>query len=108
MSLSLGHGGQDAEDRGTVGVRPAPEQLGKLALPLQSGEEDSVVFMLWGGPAQKKAALVDATRHMIVRSAHPSPLSARHGFFGSKPFSAANKALRAAGKAAIDWQIPDR
>jgi len=71
-------------------------------------EEDSVVFMLWGGPAQKKAALVDTTRHVIVRSAQPTPLPARHGCFGSKPFSAANAALRAAGKAAIDWKIPDR
>ena len=70
-------------------------------------EEESVVFMLWGGPAQKKASLVDTDRHAIVRSAHPSPLSAHHGFFDSKPFSAANQTLRAARKAAIDWQIPD-
>jgi uracil-DNA glycosylase len=70
-------------------------------------KEDPVVFLLWGGYAQKKIKLIDTDRHKIVQSAHPSPLSARSGFFGSKPFSAVNEALRAAGKAPIDWQIPD-
>lgn len=68
---------------------------------------DPVVFVLWGAPAQKKIALIDTTRHTIIKSAHPSPLSARNGFFGSKPFSQINAALRAAGKPEIDWQIPD-
>ena len=68
---------------------------------------DPVVFVLWGAPAQKKLALIDTTRHAIVQSAHPSPLSARNGFFGSKPFSKINAALRAAGKPEIDWQLPD-
>ncbi|HEU5369010.1 MAG TPA: uracil-DNA glycosylase [Ktedonobacterales bacterium] len=68
---------------------------------------DPVVFVLWGAPAQKKLALIDTTRHMIVQSAHPSPLSARNGFFGSKPFSKINAALRSAGKPEIDWQLPD-
>ncbi len=66
-----------------------------------------VVFVLWGGYAQKKASLVDTSRHTIIQSAHPSPLSARNGFFGSKPFSKINAALRAAGEPEIDWQIPD-
>jgi uracil-DNA glycosylase len=70
-------------------------------------KEDPVVFLLWGGYAQKKIKLIDTDRHKIVQSAHPSPLSARSGFFGSKPFSAVNEALRAAGKPPIDWQIPD-
>jgi uracil-DNA glycosylase len=65
-----------------------------------------VVFVLWGGPAQKKIALVDTKRHVIVKGAHPSPLSASRGFFGSKPFSAINRALEANGRAPIDWQIP--
>ena len=71
-------------------------------------EKDSpVVFVLWGNHAQKKLNLIDTNRHVIVQSAHPSPLSAKNGFFGSKPFSAINRALRDAGKPEIDWQIPD-
>ena len=66
-----------------------------------------VVFVLWGGPAQKKISLIDTRRHVIVQSAHPSPLSARAGFFGSKPYSKINAALRAAGKPEIEWQLPD-
>ncbi len=69
---------------------------------------DRVVFVLWGAYARKKAPLVDETRHVIIQSAHPSPLSAANGFFGSRPFSKINAALRAAGKPEIDWQIPDR
>ena len=67
-----------------------------------------VVFVLWGKPAQKKIPLIDTTRHPIVTGAHPSPLSAKNGFFGSRPFSTINRHLRDAGKPAIDWQIPDR
>jgi uracil-DNA glycosylase len=66
-----------------------------------------VVFVLWGGYAQKKAALVDTARHMIIQSAHPSPLSARNGFFGSRPYSKINAALAQAGKPPIQWQIPN-
>ncbi|HEV2661496.1 MAG TPA: uracil-DNA glycosylase [Ktedonobacteraceae bacterium] len=72
-----------------------------------NAREDPVVFVLWGGYAQKKRALIDTARHTIIQSAHPSPLSAHNGFFGSKPFSAINAALRAAGKPEIDWQLPD-
>jgi uracil-DNA glycosylase len=72
-----------------------------------SEREAPLVFVLWGAYAHKKASLIDAARHTIIRSAHPSPLSARSGFFGSKPFSAIDAALRAYGKPAIDWQIPD-
>lgn len=68
---------------------------------------DPVVFILWGGYAQKKAAHVDTTRHIIIKSAHPSPLSAHNGFFGSRPFSATNQALQDAGKSPIDWQLPE-
>ncbi|QBD81547.1 uracil-DNA glycosylase [Ktedonosporobacter rubrisoli] len=72
-----------------------------------SAREDPVVFVLWGGYAQKKKALIDTSRHTIIQAAHPSPLSARNGFFGSRSFSAINMALREQGKAEIDWQIPD-
>jgi len=70
-------------------------------------KRDPVVFVLWGAYAQKKAKLVDTSRHTVIQSAHPSPLSARTGFFGSRPFSAINEALRRHGKPAIDWQLPD-
>jgi uracil-DNA glycosylase len=66
-----------------------------------------VVFVLWGGYAQKKAALVDTARHSIIQSAHPSPLSARNGFFGSRPYSKINAVLAQAGKPPIQWQIPN-
>lgn len=68
---------------------------------------DPVVFVLWGGYAKKKLKLIDTNRHIVIQSAHPSPLSAHNGFFGSKPFSAINSALRSCGKPEIDWQIPD-
>ncbi len=70
-------------------------------------KEDPVIFVLWGAYAQKKIALIDTNKHLIIKSAHPSPLSARHGFFGSRPFSQINKALRAAHQPQIQWQIPD-
>lgn len=66
-----------------------------------------VIFVLWGSYAQKKEKLIDLERHIVIKSAHPSPLSARRGFFGSRPFSTINKALAAAGKPEIDWRIPD-
>jgi uracil-DNA glycosylase len=68
---------------------------------------DRVVFVLWGGHAQKKRPLIEGGNHVIVESAHPSPLSAKNGFFGSRPFSKINAALREAGKPEIDWQLPD-
>lgn len=71
-----------------------------------SAQPEPVVFILWGKPAQKKEGLIDATRHTILKSAHPSPLSASTGFFGSRPFSQANAALRAAGRPESDWQLP--
>ena len=69
-------------------------------------KSDPVVFVLWGGHAQKKEKLIDGRRHTILKCAHPSPLSARSGFFGSKPYSRINDALRAAGRREIDWRLP--
>jgi len=71
-----------------------------------SARERPVVFVLWGGYAGRKAAFVDATRHTILRAAHPSPLSAHNGFFGSRPFSRINALLRSSGSPEIDWCIP--
>lgn len=70
-----------------------------------SEKTEPVVFVLWGAHAQKKRALIDETRHTIIASAHPSPLSAKAGFFGSKPYSKVNAALEAAGKKTIDWTL---
>ena len=64
-----------------------------------------VVFVLWGAYARKKKSLIDTTRHTVIESAHPSPLSAHNGFFGSKPFSRTNTTLRAAGLSDIDWRL---
>lgn len=72
-----------------------------------NAKSDPVVFVLWGGNARKKMGLIDQSRHLVIASAHPSPLSAYRGFFGSRPFSRINAALKAAGKTEIDWQIPD-
>ena len=69
--------------------------------------EDPVIFILWGGNARAKKSLIDASRHFIIESPHPSPLSAHNGFFGSKPFSRANAILQQLGKTPIDWQIPN-
>ncbi len=69
---------------------------------------ERVVFVLWGGYARKKKALIDTARHVIIESAHPSPLSAHNGFFGSRPFSRANEALAAAGRDPVDWCLPTR
>lgn len=73
-----------------------------------SAKDEPVVFILWGAAARKKKALIDRQRHTIVESAHPSPLSAHNGFFGSRPFSKTNAALEAAGRTPIDWRIPPR
>jgi uracil-DNA glycosylase len=70
-------------------------------------EDKPIIFVLWGGYAQKKIDLIDTSRHQVIQSAHPSPLSARRGFFGSRPFSRINNILRAADSKPIDWQIPD-
>lgn len=71
-----------------------------------SDRSDPAVFVLWGAYARRKAKLIDGGRHQIIEGVHPSPLSARRGFFGSRPFSRINRALRAAGRPEIDWQIP--
>jgi uracil-DNA glycosylase len=66
------------------------------------------VFILWGASARRKRALVDTSRHVVIESPHPSPLSAHRGFFGSRPFSRANEALVAAGREPVDWRLePD-
>jgi uracil-DNA glycosylase len=65
----------------------------------------NIVFILWGGYAQKKGASIDAKRHLVIKSPHPSPLSAYRGFFGSRPFSRTNQYLQSIGKSPINWQL---
>ncbi|MEL7708090.1 uracil-DNA glycosylase [Citromicrobium bathyomarinum] len=74
-----------------------------------AAREQPAVFILWGSHAQKKASRIaelnEPTRHCVIRSPHPSPLSAHRGFFGSKPFSRANAFLEQVGLGPVDWQI---
>jgi uracil-DNA glycosylase len=70
-----------------------------------AGSESPKAFLLWGAQAQKKAPMIDATRHLVLTAPHPSPLSARRGFFDCKHFSKANAFQAANGQAAIDWQL---
>lgn len=83
------------------------EQFTDAVIRAVNDKPDRVVFVLWGAYARKKAALINRMKHVIIESAHPSPLSAANGFFGSKPFSKINAALRAASRPEIDWQIPN-
>lgn len=71
-----------------------------------NAKPERVVFILWGSSARQKKALVDTSRHVVIESPHPSPLSAHRGFFGSRPFSRTNRALEEAGRTPIDWQLP--
>ena len=71
-----------------------------------SDQDRPVVFILWGSKAKKKRELIDTDRHAVVEGYHPSPLSARYGFFGSKPFSKVNAHLTQMGHEPIDWQLP--
>ncbi|MEO5679435.1 MAG: uracil-DNA glycosylase [Acidimicrobiales bacterium] len=70
-----------------------------------NAKPERVVFVLWGAAARRKRALVDQDRHVVLESAHPSPLSATGGFFGSRPFSRANAALAAVGREPVDWRL---
>ena len=73
---------------------------------LIDSELQGVVFILWGSYAQRKAAHVDAKKHLLLSAPHPSPFSASRGFFGSRPFSQANDWLKSHGKSPINWQLP--
>ena len=70
-----------------------------------SEQKENVVFILWGGNARSKKALIDTSKHFIIESAHPSPLSAYNGFFGSKPFSRTNAYLQSNNLQPIDWNL---
>ena len=81
------------------------ERFTDKVIEVVNEECENVVFILWGSYAQKKGASIDTARHMVIKSPHPSPLSAYRGFFGSKPFSRTNAYLEAHGKTPINWQL---
>lgn len=83
------------------------EQFTDEIIKAVNQEREGVVFMLWGSYAQKKSIMIDSSRHLILKSVHPSPLSAYRGFFGCGHFSAANHYLQERGVKPIDWQLPD-
>jgi uracil-DNA glycosylase len=79
------------------------EQFTDQVVRILADQTIHLVFILWGSYAQKKGAVIDGRKHLIIRSAHPSPLSAHRGFFGSKPFSKTNQYLRQHGNNPIKW-----
>jgi len=81
------------------------EEFTDAAVRVLSEQDRPMVYILWGRAAQKKASMISNPKHLVLRSPHPSPLSAYHGFFGSRPFSKTNAYLEECGLAPIDWQI---
>lgn len=81
------------------------EQFTDAAIRVLNEQDRPMVFILWGRPAQAKAAMLDNKKHLILKAPHPSPLSAYRGFFGSRPFSQTNYFLTQNGLDPIDWQI---
>jgi uracil-DNA glycosylase len=82
------------------------ERFTDAIIRLVNARAEPVVFLLWGAYAQKKAAFVDASRHLVLKAAHPSPLSAHNGFLGCRHFSQANAFLDGKGLAPINWTLP--
>lgn len=82
------------------------ERFTDRVISLLNEREQPIVFILWGRHAQEKRSLITSSRHLIIESPHPSPFSANRGFFGSRPFSRANRFLEENGWGAIDWRIP--
>ncbi len=81
------------------------EQFTDAAIKKLSDKRENLVFILWGRYAQNKEALIDNSKHLILKAAHPSPFSAYNGFFGCKHFSKTNEYLRSKGIQQIDWRI---
>ena len=81
------------------------EQFTDRIIQLLNERQEPIAFILWGAPARKKKKMITNPKHFIVESAHPSPLSAYNGFFGSRPFSKVNAFLESVGKQPINWQI---
>ena len=84
------------------------EEFTDAAILALNKQDRPIVFILWGRPAQMKEKMLNNPNHLILKAAHPSPLSAHNGFFGSRPFSQTNTFLEQHGLAPIDWQIENR
>ena len=82
------------------------ERFTDRVVSLLNEQKSGLVFMLWGSYAQKKGAMIDRGKHLVLQSPHPSPLSASRGFFGNRHFSGANTYLLGQGREAVDWQLP--
>lgn len=81
------------------------EQFTDSVVDALNAREKPMVFLLWGANAQAKQALITSPQHLIIKTPHPSPLSATRGFFGSKPFSRTNHFLQQSGQSPIDWEL---
>jgi uracil-DNA glycosylase len=97
MSVKAGQ----ANSHKKIGWQPFTNHI----ISLLNEREASVIFILWGSDAQQKAELITHKQHHVIQSVHPSPLSSYRGFFGSKPFSKANRFLTENGESPIEWQI---
>lgn len=84
------------------------ENFTDRAIKALNDQREHIAFVLWGAYAQKKGAFIDRTKHLVIESVHPSPLSAHRGFFGSKPFSRINQYLEQTGQEPIDWALPHK
>ncbi len=82
------------------------EQFTDVVIDKLNTHGEQIVFLLWGSHAHKKGQFIDTSKHCVLKSVHPSPLSAYRGFFGCKHFSKANKYLANHGKTPINWQLP--
>jgi uracil-DNA glycosylase len=81
------------------------ENFTDAAIQALNRDREGIIFLLWGKPAQEKGKIIDGSKHIVLRAAHPSPLSAHNGFFGCKHFSRVNEELEKQGLAPIDWQV---
>jgi uracil-DNA glycosylase len=83
------------------------ERFTDAVISAVNAKSEPVIFLLWGSYAQKKAAFVDGTRHLVLKAAHPSPLSAHNGFLGCRHFSKANAFLEQHARPPINWSLPE-
>lgn len=93
----------EANSHATIGWQIFTDRI----ISLLNDSDAPIAFLLWGANARRKKELITNKKHLILESAHPSPLSAYRGFFGSRPFSKINAFLRDVGRSPIDWTIPE-
>lgn len=101
LNTSLTVRSGQADSHKTIGWEYFTDRI----ISVLNDREEPIVFILWGKNAQSKVRIINNPRHYLIKSVHPSPLSAHRGFFGSKPFSKTNEYLASIGKEPIDWQI---